>query len=244
MTAVRVADNLDRVRERIEAACHAAGRSASGVRLVAVSKRIDLDLVAAACAAGQWDLGENRVDEALRRQDELPPLLAARGLDPERLRWHFIGHLQGNKARRAAGRFVLMHGVHSLKLAARLAGLAADAGRTESVLLEVNISGEPQKHGVEPDAAPGLAAEIAALPGLDLRGLMGMARFGAAEAELRGSFATLRRAAEDARRASGRPLPELSMGMSGDFVEAVLEGATLVRVGGAIFGPRGDGNTA
>jgi hypothetical protein len=244
MAAVRIADNLERIRERIETACHAAGRPVSEVTLVAVSKRVDLDLVADACAAGQWDLGENRVDEAVRRQEELPALLEARGLDPARLNWHFIGHLQGNKAGRAVGRFGLVHGVHSLKLAARLSRLAAAAARDEKVLLEVNISGESQKHGVVPEAAADLAAEIAALPGLDLRGLMGMARHGADEAELRGSFAGLRRAAEAARRASGLALPELSMGMSGDFEEAVLEGATLVRVGGAIFGPRGPGNPA
>ena len=238
MAAVRVAGNLARVRERIGAACHAAGRSPSEVRLVAVSKRIDLDLVVAACAAGQWDLGENRVDEALRRQDELPPLLEAAGLDPANLRWHFIGHLQGNKARRAGGRFVLMHGVHSLKLAGRLARLAEQDGRRETVLVEVNISGEPQKHGAAPDEAPDLVAAAADLPGLEVRGLMGMARYGADETELRRSFASLRKTAEVARAASGQPLPELSMGMSGDFEQAVLEGATLVRVGGAIFGPR------
>lgn len=238
MTAVNVAENIERVRERIGAACHAAGRSASEVGLVAVSKRIDLDLVTAACAAGLWDLGENRVDEALRRQDELPPLLEAAGLDPANLRWHFIGHLQGNKAGKASGRFTLMHGVHSLKLARRLSRLAEEAGRPEPVLLEVNISREPQKRGVSLEEAPELIAEAAVLPGLELRGLMGMARYGAEESELRTTFAALRKSAEQARTATRLPLPELSMGMSGDFEAAILEGATLIRVGGAIFGPR------
>ena len=238
MTAVNVAENIARVRERIGAACHAAGRSASEVGLVAVSKRIDLDLVVAACAAGLWDLGENRVDEALRRQDELPPLLEVAGLDPSLLRWHFIGHLQGNKAGKASGRFTMMHGVHSLKLARRLSRLAEEAGRREPVLLEVNISRETQKSGVSCEDAPALIDEAAALPGLDLRGLMGMARFGADESELRATFAALRDIAEKARPVAGLPLPELSMGMSGDFESAILEGATLIRVGGAIFGPR------
>jgi len=234
-----VAERLERVRARIDAACRASGRAPGEVRLVAVSKRIALDLVVEACAAGQWDLGENRIDEALRRQDELPPLLEGAGLDPARLRWHFIGHLQGNKAGRASGRFRLLHGVHSLKLAGRLSRLATEAGRREPLLLEVNISGEPQKHGQAPDRAPALAEAVAALPGLDLRGFMGMARYGAPADELRRSFAALRRCAERARAACGLPLPELSMGMSGDFEEAVREGATLVRIGGAVFGPRG-----
>jgi pyridoxal phosphate enzyme (YggS family) len=238
VTAGTVAENIERVRERIDAACHAAGRSSGEVTLVAVSKRIDLDLVVEACAAGLWDLGENRVDEALGRQDALPPLLESSGLDPANLRWHFIGHLQGNKAGRAGGRFRLLHGVHSLKLANRLSRLATEAGRIEDVLLEVNISREPQKTGVSLGDAPALIADVAALPGLGLRGLMGMARFGADESELRSTFAPLRLVAEKGRAATGLPLSELSMGMSGDFEAAILEGATLVRVGGAIFGPR------
>jgi len=238
MTGATVTQRLEVIRERIDAACRSAGRSADGVRLVAVSKRIALPLVVEACAAGQWDLGENRVDEALDRQAALPNLLREAGLDPANLRWHFIGHLQGNKAGKAAGRFGLFHGIHSAKLAGKLARLAADDGRTEHVLLEVNISGEAQKHGVPPDQALTLLTEVASLPCLEVQGFMGMARFGAREAELREGFASLRRLAETARAETSLPLPELSMGMSGDFEAAVAEGATLVRVGGAIFGPR------
>ena len=233
-----VAERLDQVREKIARACARAGRPDDAVQLVAVSKRIPLPLVVEACRAGQWDLGENRLPEAVDRRPELSRLLAEAGLPEDRISWHFIGHLQSNKAGRAAGRFHLLHSVDSVKLAEKLARLAADEGRRERVLLEVNISGEVQKNGLAPGEAVEAAGRIAGLPGLDPQGLMGMARYGADEAELRASFASLRRLAEDMRTASGLALPELSMGMSGDFEAAIAEGSTLVRVGGAIFGPR------
>jgi len=233
-----VASRLDRVRDRIATACARAGRSTDEVRLVAVSKRIDPALVVEACRAGQWDLGENRIPEALDRQPELARLLDEAGLPADHLRWHFIGHLQSNKAGKAAGRFHLLHSVDKVKLAAKLSKLAVAAGRTESILLEVNISGEAQKQGLDPEGVSEAVTPISALPGLDLRGLMGMARYGAPEVELRAGFASLRRLAEEARASAGVELPELSMGMSGDFEAAIAEGSTLVRIGGAIFGPR------
>lgn len=233
-----VAERLARVRERIAEACLQAGRPAGAVKLVAVSKRIPLSLVVEACRAGQWDLGENRVAEAVDRQPELAGLLAGEGLPTERLRWHFIGHLQSNKAGKAAGRFHMLHSVDSVKLAEKLSRLATEAGRTETVLLEVNISGEVQKQGLAVEEVSDVAVRVCALPGLDLKGLMGMARYGAGESELRTSFASLRRVVEDARVSTGLALPELSMGMSGDFEAAIAEGSTLVRIGGAIFGPR------
>jgi pyridoxal phosphate enzyme (YggS family) len=233
-----VAERLARVRERIAEACQRAGRSTDTVKLVAVSKRIPLPLVVEACRAGQWDLGENRVAEAVDRQLELAGLLAGAGLPVERLRWHFIGHLQSNKAGRAVGRFHMLHSVDSVKLAEKLSRLAIEAGRTETVLLEINISGEAQKNGLATEETSDVVARISALPGLDLRGLMGMAKYGAGESELRSSFALLRRLAADARAAAGLELPELSMGMSDDFEAAIAEGSTLVRIGGAIFGPR------
>jgi pyridoxal phosphate enzyme (YggS family) len=233
-----VAERLARVRDRITEACNRAGRPTEAVRLVAVSKRIPLPLVVEACRAGQWDVGENRVVEAVDRQPELARLLTEAGLKAERLRWHFIGHLQSNKAGKAAGRFHMLHSLDSLKLAEKLSRLAVEEGGTETVLLEINISGEAQKQGLAPGEACEVASRLAALPGLDLRGLMGMAKFGSSESELRTSFASLRLLAEDARTATGLPLPELSMGMSGDFEAAIAEGSTLVRVGGAIFGPR------
>ncbi len=233
-----VASHLDRVRDRIATACARAGRSPDEVRLVAVSKRIDPALVVEVCRAGQWDLGENRIPEALDRQPELARLLDEAGLPADQVRWHFIGHLQSNKAGKAAGRFHLLHSVDSVKLAAKLSNLAVAAGRTESILLEVNISGEVQKQGLVPEEVSEAVNRISALPGLDLRGLMGMARYGAPERDLRAGFAALRRLGEDARASAGLELPELSMGMSGDFEAAIAEGSTLVRIGGAIFGPR------
>ena len=235
-----VSRGLQQVRERLAAACARAGRAPEEVRLVAVTKRIPLDLVAAACRAGQWDLGENRVQEALERQPQLADLLVREGLDPSLVRWHFIGHLQRNKARRASGRFALLHGVESPELAERLSNLAQQEGRTEDILLEVNISGEAQKYGLQPARTLPLAERVMALPGLHLIGLMGMARYGAPEPELREAFAGLRRLAEEVRRTTGLPLPQLSMGMSADFEAAVLEGATIVRVGTAIFGSRSE----
>ena len=233
-----VAERLARVRDRITEACNRAQRPTDAVRLVAVSKRIPLPMVVEACRAGQWDLGENRVVEAVDRQPELARLLTGAGLPAERLRWHFIGHLQSNKAGRAAGRFHMIHSVDSLKLAEKLSRLAVEEGRTETILLEINISGEAQKQGLAPDETREMVTRLASLPGLEMKGLMGMAKFGSSESELRSSFASLRLLAEDARTATGLALPELSMGMSGDFEAAIAEGSTLVRIGGAIFGPR------
>ncbi|MCK9995173.1 MAG: YggS family pyridoxal phosphate-dependent enzyme [Candidatus Krumholzibacteria bacterium] len=233
-----VAERLARVRDRIAEACNKAGRLPEAVKLVAVSKRIALPLVVEACRAGQWDLGENRVVEAVDRQPEMARLLAEAGLQAERLRWHFIGHLQSNKAGKAAGRFHMLHSVDSVKLAEKLSRLAIDEGRIETVLMEINISGEARKQGLAPEEACDAVARIALLQGLDPRGLMGMAKFGSSESELRTSFASLRLLAEDVQAATGLALPELSMGMSGDFEAAIAEGSTMVRIGGAIFGPR------
>jgi len=234
-----IASNLARVRDRIAAACHRAGRPAGAVRLVAVSKRIDDALLVAACRAGQWTFGENRVQDALTRMDEFPSRLRAAGLDPAPLRWDFIGTLQANKVRKAVGRFALLHGVDSVALARRVDRVAGELGVRQPFLLQVNASGEASKHGLAPEAAVAAAAELADLDHAELRGLMAMARFGAPAAELHRTFAAVRETAARAAAATGRPLPELSLGMSGDFEIAVEEGATLVRVGTAIFGPRG-----
>ncbi len=240
MAEHQVADRLALVREKITVACARSGRPDGAVRLVAVSKRIALPEVVQACRAGQWDLGENRVQDALDRQTSLADLLIAAGLDPASLIWHFIGHLQRNKAARAAGRFALIHSVDSVALAERLSRRCLAAGCVQAVLLEVNISGEAQKNGLAPDQVGDAVARVAALPGLALQGMMGMARYGDTARGLGDSFAMLRRLCEDARAASGLALPELSMGMSGDYEIAIAEGATTVRVGGAIFGPRPD----
>jgi len=189
----------------------------------------------AAVAAGQFDLGENRLQDALPRQGDLAARLRAAGLDPSPVRWHFIGHLQSNKAGKAAAAFHLLHGVDSLDLARRLDRQAAVLGVRQAVLLEVNITGEAQKHGLAPGAVAEAAAAVAGLSSLDLQGLMAMARFGAAEAEQHRTFAALRELRDRVAEACGRPLPELSMGMSDDFVAAVAQGSTCVRIGTAIF---------
>jgi PLP dependent protein len=233
-----VAQRLDQVRQRMADACDGVGRPVESVRLIAVSKRIDLDLVLEACRAGQWEFGENRIPEALDRQGEMNARLLAEGLDPECLRWHFIGHLQSRKSSSAGGRFSLLHGIDSLKLARKLDALAVAADRRESILLEVNAGREAQKDGLDPDQAVDAAAEIATLPGLNLQGMMTMAPYGADEKRLRQTFARLRVLNEEARRQTGLPLAELSMGMSNDFEEAIAEGSTMVRVGSAIFGHR------
>jgi hypothetical protein len=231
-----VAGRLAAVRERIATACGRAGRDPASVALVAVTKQVPLPLVAAVVRAGATDLGENRVFDALARQDELARLLVAEGLDPGGLRWHFIGHLQRNKVARASGRFALLHGVDSAELAALLSARAVAAGARQAVLLEVNL-GEAQKQGLAPQELPPLLDQVAALPGLDLRGLMGMAPWGADQAQARRLFGGLRELAERERTRTGLALPDLSMGMSGDYEAAVLEGATIVRVGSAIFAP-------
>lgn len=233
-----VAGRLEAVRERIAGACARAGRPDGAVRLVAVTKYVPLPLVAEACVAGQRDLGENRVSEALARRDDLAGLLAGSGIDPADLRWHFIGHLQRNKAARAAGRFALLHGVDSAELAGLLSARAAADGCREEILLEVNLTGQAQKHGVAPGDLARLVDQVQGLPGVALRGLMGMAGYGDDEATARRAFAGLRELAARERTRTGLVLPELSMGMSDDFEAAILEGATIVRIGGAIFDPR------
>ena len=240
-SAAGVAERLAVVQERIAAACARAHRSSAAVTLIAVSKRIPLIDVAAVCAAGHWELGENRIQEALPRQGELAALLGGQGLAADSLRWHFIGHLQRNKAGKAVGRFVLLHGIDSLRLAEKISQHATALDCKQRILIEINAAREEQKQGFDLSTSPETSAQIAriaALPQLEVAGLMGMARHGASESELHATFGALRELAEHARGATGLPLAELSMGMSDDYEIAIAEGATLVRVGSAIFGPR------
>jgi hypothetical protein len=222
-----VADRLDAVRARIASAAARAGRDPAEVTLVAVTKGVEPDAIARAVGAGARDLGENRVQELLAKQE------AVRG---ETIRWHMIGALQRNKAARVGGHVALVHSVDSDLLARAIADAASRAGRVQDVLVEVNTSGEATKHGVEPDRAAPLAAAVASMDGVRLRGFMTMAAAGD-PGRARASFRALRAI----RDRVARDVPgsnELSMGMSDDFEVAIEEGATIVRVGTAIFGPR------
>ena len=224
-----MAERLRGVRERMAAAARRSGRAADAVRLVAVSKFHPAVAVAAAAACGQRVFGENYVQEALAKQDQL------RDSD---LEWHSIGHVQSNKAGDVAGRFALIHALDSLKLAGALNRRMTQMRRAQDVLIQVNIGAEPQKAGVLPADLPGLAEAVAALPGLRLRGLMCLPPFFDDAEAARPFFVRLRELRDGLRSRLDLELPELSMGMSGDFEQAVEEGATLVRVGTTLFGPR------
>ncbi len=197
------------------------------VTIVAVTKGHDAGAVRMAAAAGLDQVGENRVQEALAKQAECSDLPVA---------WHLIGPLQRNKVRHAAGRFVLIHSVDRIDLAAEIDRRGVPSA-VQQVLVQVNCSGEPQKSGVAPDQLAALLAAIRPLPRVVVRGLMTMAAETDDEREQRRAFALLRRLREGAQGA-GHELPELSMGMSGDFGAAVAEGATMVRLGTILFGAR------
>lgn len=220
------------MRARIAAAAARAGRDPTAVTLVGVTKGVDVPRIQEAMAAGLRDLGENRIQEAL-------PKLAALGPGP---RWHFVGHLQRNKARRAAEAFVLIHSVDSVPLADALDRAAARMGRRLRVLIEVNVAAEPTKVGVPPEEAAALVAAVRARAHLEPVGLMTVAPVAADPEHVRPVFRALRALRDRIREGPGGPaFVELSMGMSDDFEVAVEEGATLVRLGRAIFGPRDEG---
>jgi pyridoxal phosphate enzyme (YggS family) len=223
-----VAQNLEEVRGAIADAARRAGRDPSAVRLVAVSKTVDLERIRAAMDAGQDLFGENYLQEARDK-------IAALG---RRVGWHLVGHLQSNKAKGAVELFDLIHAVDRLKLAEALDAAAARLGKVQDVLIQVNQGGEATKSGVAPEAAPALLQEVARLPHLRVLGLMTMPPWLPDPEAVRPYFRALRELRDHLRGLTGLPLTELSMGMSGDFAVAVEEGATLVRVGTAIFGER------
>ena len=226
MDAARLAANLASVRSRVAGSAARSGRSASDVTLVAVTKRNPADWARALVGLGQTDLGENYPQELWSKAEALAGLPA---------RWHLIGHLQGNKAKKTLPMVRVVHAVDSLKLLYALADLAADADDPPSVCLQVNTSGEEAKHGWSPAGIARDAESIAACRGLPVVGLMTIAGYGTDDETARPSFVRLREVRDDLRRRTGLPLPHLSMGMSGDFTSAVEEGATLVRVGSALF---------
>jgi pyridoxal phosphate enzyme (YggS family) len=223
-----VEERLSAVRRRIAHAAGAAGRDATAVTLIGATKGVDADRVREAFAAGLRDFGENRVQEAL-------PKMAAVGAGP---RWHLIGHLQRNKARQAAAAFDLVHSLDGAALARALNRAAGAGGRRIRVLIEVNVAGEPTKYGVAPAEAEALVAACGECEWLEPVGLMTVAPAAADPQAVRGVFRALRELRDRLRPLAGPAFRELSMGMSGDFEVAVEEGATMVRIGRAIFGER------
>jgi pyridoxal phosphate enzyme (YggS family) len=219
-------DNLQAVRDRIARAAKAAGRAPESVTLVAVSKTHPAPLLAEASAAGQRAFGENYVQEAVEKMDALQ----GRGTGP-RLEWHLVGPLQSNKTRVVAARFDWVHSIESEKVARRLSEARLDAQAPLNVLIQVNVSGEASKSGVAPAQVPALAAAVAALPRLRLRGLMAIPEPGAGVERYRALKALFDKLA---------PLgvDTFSVGMSEDMDLAIAEGSTMVRVGTAIFGAR------
>ncbi len=221
-------ENLARVQERIAAACGRAGRDPATVTLLAVSKNHPAATVSEAVSLGISLFGENRIQEA---RVKIP---ASSG----RARWHFIGHLQSNKAREAVGLFEMIESLDSLGLAGELQKQAEKQARTIRVLAEINVAGESSKFGWNPSRFLEELAALNAFPRLELNGLMTVAPYSTDPERARPVFRRLRELRDEASARLGGPLPVLSMGMSGDLEVAIEEGATLVRVGTALFGAR------
>jgi pyridoxal phosphate enzyme (YggS family) len=226
---VDIEGRLALVRGRIARAAARAGRAPEAVTLIAVTKTMPAATVRAAALAGIGDVGENRVQEAQEKIGQLGDL---------QLRWHLVGHLQRNKARRAVGCFDAIHSIDTLELAQAVARFATEAGKRVEAFVQVNVSGEASKSGFSPEAFRRHAADLARLAGVRWRGLMTMAPEGADPAALRALFAATRRLHEEARGRFGAGWDALSMGMTDDFEIAIEEGATHVRIGRAIFGER------
>lgn len=230
LSAGQLAENIAHVRGQIAEAARRAGRDPAEVTLVAVSKTRPVELVEMAYNLGVTDFGENRVQEAL-------PKIAH--FHPPTLRWHLIGHLQSNKAGKVVEPFFCIHSVDSLHLARRLSRYAQEEGKNLSILLQVNVAGEASKEGMAPEETPELARQIAALPALTIEGLMTIAPLVENPEEVRPVFRELRRLRDRLRgEITSSAWTHLSMGMTDDYSVAIEEGATIVRVGRAIFGQR------
>jgi PLP dependent protein len=225
---VSLAENLETIQRRIRAASERAGRDPGSVTLLAVTKGQPPEVVSAAARLGQVLFGENKVQEARAKI----PLCSGK------LRWHFIGHLQSNKCRDAVELFEMIQSVDSLALAREISKRAEAAARTMPVMLEVNVAGEASKFGFRPEQLLAELKEINGLPRLEIHGLMTVPPWTSEPEKARPHFHRLRELKEQAEAVLGAPLPHLSMGMSGDFEIAIEEGATLVRIGTALFGPR------
>jgi pyridoxal phosphate enzyme (YggS family) len=223
-----LAVNLETIRQRIRDACGRAGRNPDSVSLLAVTKRIRRKWCRRRRNCGLILFGENKVQEA---KAKIP-------LCPGKLRWHLIGHLQSNKCRDAVELFEMIQSVDSLPLAQEINKRAEQAARTMPVLLEVNVAGEASKFGYRPEQLLAELKELNALPRIEIHGLMTVPPWSAEAEKARPHFRRLRELKQRAEAVLGAPLPHLSMGMSGDFEIAIEEGATMVRIGTALFGPR------
>lgn len=223
-----LAANLEKIQQRIAAACERAGREPSSVTLLAVTKSHPPESVHAAAELGLTFFGENKVQEAKAKIPQCP----------SRLRWHFIGHLQSNKCRDAVELFEMIQSVDSLSLAQEISKRAEQTGKTMPILLEVNVAGESSKFGYAPEKVLAELNQINALPKIEVHGLMAVPPWSADPESSRPHFRRLRELKERAEQILGAPLPHLSMGMTGDFEVAIEESATIVRIGTALFGER------
>jgi pyridoxal phosphate enzyme (YggS family) len=225
---VDIAENLNSIQQRIRAACERAARTPGDVTLLAVTKSQPPEIVCAAADLGLTLFGENKVQEA---KAKVP-------LCPDRLRWHFIGHLQSNKCRDAVELFEMIQSVDSLPLAQEINKHTEQAAKKMPVLLEVNVAGEASKFGYQPERLLVELKEINALPRIEIHGLMAVPPWSEEPEKVRHHFRRLRELKLECEQVLGASLPHLSMGMSGDFEVAIEEGATMVRIGTALFGPR------
>jgi pyridoxal phosphate enzyme (YggS family) len=225
------AENLNLIRQRIAAACARAGREPTTVMLLAVSKSHPPATIQTAVACGQIFFGENKIQEA---KAKIP-------LCPGKARWQFIGHLQSNKVRDAVELFEMIQGVDRLAIAQEISKRAESAAKTMPVLLEVNVAGEGSKFGYAPGKLLAELNELNALPKIEIHGLMAIPPFTPVPEKSRPYFQRLRELKVECEQILGAPLPHLSMGMSGDFEVAIEEGASIVRIGTALFGERGSG---
>lgn len=223
-----ISERLSAVREKLATASTSAGRSPEEVELLVVSKTFPAEIVSEVVEAGQKSLGENRVQEALEKQGQLP----------KDLHWHLIGPLQRNKVRKVVGNFACLQGVDSLKLAQAIDRVAGELSIVQPVFLQVRIGGEESKSGFEPDELASQIEILASLEHLQVEGMMTIPPPVQNPDEARPYFSDARELRDHLRIRSGLSLPQLSMGMSGDFEAAIAEGSTMVRVGSAIFGSR------
>jgi len=237
-----IRDNVKRVQDCIAASCARVDRDPSSVTLVAVSKQKTVAEIIEAADAGLQHFGENRVEEGVEKIPQVNE--SAR----DNITWHMVGHIQSRKAKQVVQRFDIVQSIDSLKLAKRLSRFAVESGRVLSAHLEINISGEASKYGLEgynwyQDHSVKArlwreASDIAALPNIEIRGLMTMAPYGAEEKTVRRVFSDLRDLRDELTREIELPLPALSMGMTDDYQIAIEEGATMIRIGRALFGER------